>query len=180
MPLTLTLWALLATLAAAQDLCPGECRIAQDIVIVVDVQDVLNNHLQSFIELLQLESTDSRVALVKVTDRPWNGYCNQPLDCASVVGEGFSSDTPTLTSQMALLSSGDAGMPSSGLELALQILQSRSGGLLGGRAGVASVIMLVSTIANVYWNEAKGTPEEDPMLPFYAGSVGDIRVRPPR
>jgi hypothetical protein len=176
MPLTLTLWALLA-IAGAEDFCPGECRIAQDIVIVVDVDDVLNNHLQSFIELLQLESTDSRVALVKVNTRPWNGLCHDPLDCASVVGAGFSSDTPALTSQMALLSSGDAACPSCGLEVALEILQSGSGGAFGGRAGVASVIMLVSTIANVYWN---GEPAEDPMLPFYGGSVGDTRVRPPR
>ena len=179
MRLTLTLWALLATLAAAQDFClkPGQkCRVAQDIVIVVDVHDVLNSHLQSFIELLQLESTDSRVALVKVGDRPWNDVCHNPMDCASVVGAGFSRDTATLTSQLALLSSGDAACPSCGLEIALQILQSGSGGLFGGRAGVASVIMLVSTPANVYFN---GPLEEDPMF-IAAATAGDTRVRPPR
>ena len=181
MPWTLTLWAMLATLAAAQDFCTEpdrECRIAQDIVIVVDVHDVLNSHLQSFIELLQLESTDSRVALVKVDERPWNGLlgCNDPFNCASVVGAGFSSDTATLTSQMALLSSGDAACPSCGLEVALQILQSGSGYAGGGRAGVASTIMLVSTPANVYFN---GPLEEDPMF-IAAAKAGDTRVRPPR
>ena len=179
MGLTLTLWALLATLAAAQDFCPKpgqRCRVAQDIVIVVDVHDVLNSHLQSFIELLQLESTDSRVALVKVGERPWDGNCNIPINCASVVGAGFSRDTATLTSRMALLSSGDAACPSCGLEVALQILQSGSGYAGGGRAGVASVIMLVSTPANVYYN---GPLEEDPMF-IAAATAGDTRVRPPR
>ena len=179
MRLTLTLWALLATLAAAQDFClkPGQrCRVAQDIVIVVDVHDVLNSHLQSFIELLQLESTDSRVALVKVGDRPWNDVCHNPMDCASVVGAGFSRDTATLTSQLALLSSGDAACPSCGLEIALEIVKSGSGGLFGGRAGVASVIMLVSTPANVYFN---GDLQEDPMF-IAAATAGDTRVRPPR
>ena len=70
---SLTLWVLLATLAAAQGLCEGECRIAQDIVFVVDVDAVLNSHLQTVIELLQLESGDSRVALVKVGDSPQAG-----------------------------------------------------------------------------------------------------------
>ena len=180
MGLTLTLWALLATLAAAQDFCPKpgqRCRVAQDIVIVVDVHDVLNSHLQSFIELLQLESTDSRVALVKVGNIPGMN-CNIPSDCASVVGAGFSRDTATLTSQMALLSSGDAACPSCGLEIALQILQSGSGGIsaFGGRAGIASTIMLVSTPANVYFN---GPLEEDPMF-IAAATAGDTRVRPPR
>ena len=180
MPLTLTLWALLATLAAAQDFCdrvPDQsCRIPQDIVIVVDVHDVLNSHLQSFIELLQLESTDSRVALVKVGERPWNDVCHNPFDCASVVGAGFSGNTATVTSRMALLSSGDAACPSCGLEIALEIVKSGSGGLFGGRAGVASVIMLVSTPANVYFN---GPLEEDPMF-IAAATAGDTRVRPPR
>jgi len=139
---------------------------------------VLNSHLQSFIELLQLESTDSRVALVKVDERPWNGLlgCNDPFNCASVVGAGFSSDTATLTSQMALLSSGDAACPWCGLEIAVEILQSGSGGIFGGRAGVASVIMLVSTPANVYFN---GDLQEDPMF-IAAAKAGDTRVRPPR
>ena len=176
---TRTLWALLATLATAQDFClkPGQkCRVAQDIVIVVDVHDVLNSHLQSFIELLQLESTDSRVALVKVGERPWNGVCHIPTDCASVVGAGFSRDTATLMSRMALLSSGDAACPACGLEIALQILHSGAGGLFGGRAGVASVIMLVSTPANVYFN---GPLEDDPIF-IAAATAGDTRVRPPR
>ena len=154
------------------ELCAGQCRIAQDNIIVVDVHDVLNNHLQSFIELLQLELADSHVALVKVSERPWNGIRHDPMDCASVVGA--SSDTPTLTSQMAY-----AARPACGLEITLQILQPGSGGLWG-RAGVASVIMLVTTTANVYWNGWNGPLEEDPLLPFYAGSVGDTRVSPPR
>ena len=176
---SLTLWVLLATLATAQGLCEGECRIAQDIVFVVDVDAVLNSHLQTVIELLQLESGDSRVALVKVGDSPQAGNCDQPEDCAQV-HTGFSSDTSTLTSQMLLMSSGDAACPSCGAEVALKMLQSRSGGGIGGRSGLlpgGQVIVIITTLSNVY----TGGNIDVSMLPFSTGRTSDgVTVRPPR
>ena len=166
----LTLWALLATLAAAQGLCAGQCRIAQDIVIVVDVDEaVLNSQLKTLIELLQLESAESRVALVKIGDL--SGACAQPEDCAQVHA-GFSSDTSTLTSQMTTLSSGDAMCPSCGLDIALTMLQRATGTDFSGRPGVPSVVMLFTTTANAYADNAGRVRVLE--------RRGDTTVRPPR
>ena len=170
------LWALLATHASsAQSLCAGQCRISQDIVIVVD-NSTLNSVLQTLIEKLELEeSPASRVALVSTDDI--SEECNPPMgkfsNCAQLHA-GFSSDTSQQTLKIATLSSGDAACPSCGVAFALTLLQAGSGGDFAGRAGVPSAIVMVTalTFDTAHWN----TPFAQQVLE----GVGDITVRPRR
>ena len=132
---------LLATASVRAQLCvsSGQCRLAQEILVVIDFTDAgedsaLNSQLQSLATALELEDANSRLSIVSASA----AVGGEGVDCATTFAP-LTYSTSELIATMASRSSGAQACLSSGVERALDIADD------SGRSGVPVGVILLQT-----------------------------------